>query len=555
MIIQIDCIYKKFFSPIILCFIILCGIGTSAFAQDINADDTKIDLEFQLQKLIAESLFDDALQVVYQLQKADTLSWQAMESCADCLIILKKYQECIDLMDNWCIRFPNKDVRELLDYKYGEAYYYLGNFELAWKNLAPYIKWIDDNGFDQSLYYLGLYANALHYDHHYSEADKFYARYFNEAVIKEDLPLDQLDKGKGNYSNKFYCYAYNCIFQGDETKGKELLELSRKCGGSFATFDLLQLIFSSTFAASFQLDKKNIKEFEEIIAKYDPKQRMGWSDAFDQETFWSFVKDNSEDNQKLQAALQKDKRPKFLTKAIEDIYGSSSDMSNYLALCRPYEKGDFVNALEITLFGEKSPIKDFRIYPAKEANAFATPYGQIYLTEGLALRYNYNESLLMGVCAHEATHYLCQHALISKWQSAEREKKNAIIGGVLAGLAVTAMAVSGMSAASNGASLDDSWADNVSKMGAYIIEGFDKDAYYFKFKYSRSQELEADIVAYRFCEMIGIGGYAYIMALQLLGDDLYMKADSTDDHPTTKYRVLLLKYLFSKDHPEQIQEQ
>ena len=74
-------------------------------------------------------------------------------------------------------------------------------------------------------------------------------------------------------------------------------------------------------------------------------------------------------------------------------------------------------------------------------------------------------------------------------------------------------------------------------------------AFYFQFKYSRAQEIESDLMAYRFCEAVGIGGYAYIMALQLLGEnDLYMKADKTADHPTLSHRVAFLKWLYNSEH-------
>ena len=33
----------------------------------------------------------------------------------------------------------------------------------------------------------------------------------------------------------------------------------------------------------------------------------------------------------------------------------------------------------------------------------------------------------------------------------------------------------------------------------------------------------------------------------LLGDSFYLEADKTDDHPTTAYRALLLKYLYEKN--------
>ena len=115
------------------------------------------------------------------------------------------------------------------------------------------------------------------------------------------------------------------------------------------------------------------------------------------------------------------------------------------------------------------------------------------------------------------------------------------------------MAGAGLYAASNGVSYEQNYWDSIGIISEGLIEAFEKDAYYFKFKYTRNQEIESDIIAYRFCEAMGISGYAYIMALQLLGDsDVYLRASSTSDHPTTAYRILLLKYLFEKDHPKDL---
>lgn len=56
-------------------------------------------------------------------------------------------------------------------------------------------------------------------------------------------------------------------------------------------------------------------------------------------------------------------------------------------------------------------------------------------------------------------------------------------------------------------------------------------------------------MAYRFCESIGLGGYAYIIALELLGNRQgYLKPDKTSDHPTNTYRIGLLKHLYSLEH-------
>ena len=48
---------------------------------------------------------------------------------------------------------------------------------------------------------------------------------------------------------------------------------------------------------------------------------------------------------------------------------------------------------------------------------------------------------------------------------------------------------------------------------------------------------------------MGIGGYAYIMALQLLGDgNGYLQTSKDSDHPTNAFRIGLLKYLYAQEH-------
>lgn len=209
------------------------------------------------------------------------------------------------------------------------------------------------------------------------------------------------------------------------------------------------------------------------------------------------------------------------------------------------------------MFGNRTLIKDFRTYPGVQVNAFATPFGQIYLTDALVQRYHNNISLLIGVSAHEATHFICEHSVIEMWQDAEKERKNAILGGIATGLYMGSMAASGAITASGGGYVSQSYWENLSnnmiKGGLMIDESFRRDAFYFKYKYSRSQEIESDIVAYRFCESFGISGYSYIMALQLLQENaIYLRAGDTADHPTPQYRVLLLKYLYAKEHPKRV---
>ena len=120
---------------------------------------------------------------------------------------------------------------------------------------------------------------------------------------------------------------------------------------------------------------------------------------------------------------------------------------------------------------------------------------------------------------------------------------------IAAGLYAATMTASAIYGANNGVSYNSSFYNNMAVTATNLYRTIYGTALYFQFKYAREQEIESDLIAYRFCEAIGIGGYAYIMALQLLDEnDLYMRVDKTDNHPTLGYRIAFLKYIYSMEH-------
>ena len=126
-----------------------------------------------------------------------------------------------------------------------------------------------------------------------------------------------------------------------------------------------------------------------------------------------------------------------------------------------------------------------------------------------------------------------------------------IWGSIAAGLYVAGMSAAAITASAYGVSYDGSFYNNVGKTGTQMFYAIADASHFYQFKYSRSQEIEADLAAYRFCEAMGLGGYTYIMALQLICDkneEKVLKAKKSDTHPTTLYRIFLLKYLFNKEH-------
>ena len=65
--------------------------------------------------------------------------------------------------------------------------------------------------------------------------------------------------------------------------------------------------------------------------------------------------------------------------------------------------------------------------------------------------------------------------------------------------------------------------------------------------YGKKQEIEADIIAYRYLEWIGIGGDAYIQMLKLIDSDLEIFQNSGESHPLTSERIALLQYMTSDE--------
>ena len=214
-------------------------------------------------------------------------------------------------------------------------------------------------------------------------------------------------------------------------------------------------------------------------------------------------------------------------------------MNKRLDDCTPFVTGDLEDSLSIYLNNPIRQIRELRIYPSTSINAFATPYGDIYMTSSLVDRCFSSEQLLLGICAHEMTHYICQHSLMELWQTYRKERNNRIWGGIVAGLYMAGMAATTIAGSVMGYSSyeNNNYNNNYGKTAFQLFSSIADASHYYQFKYSRAQEIEADIAAYRFCEAIGIGGYSYIMALHLINNDTTLKMKSRKDstHLTISY--------------------
>ena len=166
------------------------------------------------------------------------------------------------------------------------------------------------------------------------------------------------------------------------------------------------------------------------------------------------------------------------------------------------------------------------------------------ITTELASKKGITYEILMGYVAHEFAHGALLHHARGFYAQAKERRKNELLGGIAAGLNRLTAGMEAYNAAAYG--IPTSGTDYGAAI-ANIGNDIKISTLKYSFKYSREQEFEADLFAYRFLEHIG-KGEEFINGLRILGtayDTLY---DEYSDHPTTGSRIDFLKYV--QLHPE-----
>lgn len=290
-------------------------------------------------------------------------------------------------------------------------------------------------------------------------------------------------------------------------------------------------------APNVSIAKDNAKVYEKLIRTYDVDASC--LVAKDAGTFWDGVWRNNVRFSKFMEAVKKG------TPAIKKAFQGLAEARKANAqLSSAFEViSTNKDSLLMPLYNELGAANvshDIKLLLVRgdDMNAFACPDGEIYISTGL-LRDSIGFSEVLGACAHELAHYVLQHAYIHAYTIAKREQKNKIAGAIAGGIRVAAAGY----AEANGAHQD--W-DAVNKDIKNLFLSALIDAEKFGYKYSREQEIEADIIAFRFLEAMGYGGEKYIHLLEEIERNYPNIAISeTDNHPSTTFRIGLLRYMMS----------
>lgn len=294
---------------------------------------------------------------------------------------------------------------------------------------------------------------------------------------------------------------------------------------------LVFLCYTSLYVGA----KDNTKVYEKLIRTYDVDTSC--LVARDAGIFWDGVWRNNVRFSKFMEAVKKGTPAiKKAFQGLAEAHRANAQLSSSFEIIATNK-----DSLLMPLYNELGATKvsdniKLLLVRRDDMNAFACPDGEIYINTGL-LRDSIGFAEVLGVCAHELAHYVLQHAYVNAYTVAKREKRNEIYSAIASGIRVAAAGY----AEANGAHQD--WkAVNKDIKNLFLSALIDTNK--FGYKYSREQEIEADIIAFRFLEAMGYGGEKYIHLLEEIENNYPQAATSeSDNHPSTIFRIGLLRYM------------
>ncbi|MBD8993743.1 MAG: hypothetical protein EGR07_03280 [Prevotella sp.] len=265
--------------------------------------------------------------------------------------------------------------------------------------------------------------------------------------------------------------------------------------------------------------------------------------------FWWYLPKYNTGYQKFETALKKGK---------STAHSAVNEIKNELMFRTDFQKGlTDENSVEVLdsvykFFNLKvyNPQMKVFIVGAREVNAYSTPDAIILLNSGLLNKMGTFEKIY-AVVGHELAHYALGHVFQNLYAVKKKEKRNKIMVGVAYGIQAAGTAIGQAMYSDNSPegqkAREQAWQDVKDRLDKNL-EWATVDAYgRYHLKYSRNQEVEADIASYRFLQWIGEDPNYMIKMLEILGEG-EPKIDQKDsDHPSTSFRINVLKAIAQYD--------
>lgn len=175
-------------------------------------------------------------------------------------------------------------------------------------------------------------------------------------------------------------------------------------------------------------------------------------------------------------------------------------------------------------------------------NASMDPIGQMRINTGAVKTLTYEE--LRAICAHEVAHLTCMHTFDKVWKSEKKKKRNRFLAELGTGLLAGAAAATAGYGIANGVEMRS--ANTILANADYFLDVSYADAdgatLRYKYRYNRDEEIEADIIAYRFVEYMNYGTEHLISAYKKMEQLSNRTTESKyDSHPLPALRLEILQ--------------
>ena len=287
------------------------------------------------------------------------------------------------------------------------------------------------------------------------------------------------------------------------------------------------------------------KEYKKLISKLDVADEVKNVEFYNSYEFWRTTIDNDEVFKKFLKDIAKNKGaekealqktadiPRFYPQYEETIVESMQGFCDTLLM----DMGIVQLGLDCSL----------HIIYSDEINAFTalTEDGfAMCVTTGLLRKKGITYKILMGFVAHEFVHGAFLHHIRGFYAEAKDRRKREIVAGIAIGLNSFSAGLEAYNAAAYGIPQSGT---NYGAIMANIVTDLKVSTLKYSFKFSREQEYEADLLAYRFLENLRMGD-CYIDGLRILGTEYDSLYSEYSDHPTITSRINFLKYV--QLHPE-----
>lgn len=276
------------------------------------------------------------------------------------------------------------------------------------------------------------------------------------------------------------------------------------------------------------------------------KQTLKISSA---ETFWEELRSVNKDFKKLEKKEKKwSKTMQEAVSEYQDMFVKCLDLRNLLEANKLHV--DISDSLLSWTKANRSKslhTPEMYIIPSQVYNASAYPYEtrMVIFTEAIVKLLDKEE--LTACAAHELAHYFLKHQLAHIYKAKKKEKSNKLWASFGTALYAGVMAGSNMYGATQGAEpLDIDYDGLVSGVNDELERVSANASLMFKFRYSREQEMEADIIALAFLRKAGMDCNKIISLLRKLQPYSPETFDKHDDHPLISERIKVLNSIIKK---------